>query len=131
MLGCPATLAAQAPARAPDVYSYAISYPLYGAIGTHDRTLESIGGATCAHSRIQVVVRILGVVVHRETADQFEVWRGQRLESFQSLTTTNGRPVMVSGVTDGDRFLVSPRAPGGGGGRPVTQGGSSWRADGR
>ena len=54
-----------------------------------------------------MVVRILGLVVHRETADQGEVWRGGRLMSFQSLTITNGRRLSVSGKADGARFLVT------------------------
>jgi hypothetical protein len=88
-------------------YSYTISHPLYGAIGTYSRTIDDAGGDTRAVSRLRVAVKVLGIVAHRENADQTEVWRGRRLASFSSATTVNGRLLSVSGEARGDRFMVT------------------------
>jgi hypothetical protein len=52
-------------------------------------------------------VKILGLVVHSETADQTEVWQGQRVMSLHSRTTTNGRRVDVLGEARPDGFRVT------------------------
>ncbi len=91
----------------PRTYSYTISHPLYGAIGTYSRTIDEVGGDTRAVSRLRVTVRVLGIVAHRENADQTEVWRGKRLESFSSATTVNGQLISVSGEARGDHLLVT------------------------
>lgn len=109
--GCAALLAAGVwpiPTQAAQqTYSYAITHPTYGAIGTYDRRSEEAEGATRAVAHLRIAVRILGVVVRRETADQTEIWRGKRLASFQSLTSTNGKQAEISGEARGDRFLVT------------------------
>lgn len=111
ILGCVALIGAGvSPAAAnagQQTYSYAITHPVYGAIGTYDRSSDEAEGTTRAEAHLKIVVRILGVVVRRETADQTEVWRGRRLMSFQSLTSTNGQRTTVSGEASGNRFLVT------------------------
>jgi hypothetical protein len=102
-----ATVSPAAASAAAQTYSYAITHPTYGAIGTYEHTIDETDGTVRAAARLNIVVRILGVVVRRETADQTEVWRGRRLMSFQSLTRTDGRPTTVSGEASGDRFLVT------------------------
>jgi hypothetical protein len=92
---------------APQVYHYAVTHSRYGAIGSYDRTIDQSGEVTRAQSHLKIVVRILGIVVHHETADQVEVWRGQRLVSFQCVTTVNGKPLKVSGEARDNSFLVT------------------------
>lgn len=110
-LGCLALVgAAISPANAgaaPQTYSYAITHPTYGAIGTYERSSDEVDGTIRAEARLRIAVRILGVVVRRETANQSEVWRGRRLLSFQSLNNTNGRPAIISGEASGTGFLVT------------------------
>lgn len=109
-MGCAALLAAGAsPVAAkapPQIYSYAVTHPVYGAIGTYDRSSDEAEGVTRAEAHLRIAVRVLGVVVRRETADQTEVWRAHRLISFQSLTSTNGRPSTISGTAGGNGFVV-------------------------
>ncbi|MGZ3272604.1 MAG: DUF6134 family protein [Caulobacteraceae bacterium] len=93
--------------ESPQTYSYALTHPLYGDIGSYRRASDEADGVIHARSHLEVAVRILGLVVHRETADQTEAWRGGRLLSFQSLNITNGRRLSVSGQADGARFLVT------------------------
>jgi hypothetical protein len=103
-------LSPAAASEAPQTLTYAITHPLYGAIGSFSRASDEANGVVHAQSHLSVVVRILGLVVHRETADQTEVWRGGRLLSFQGLSVTNGRRLIVSGQADGARFLVTSPA---------------------
>jgi hypothetical protein len=110
-LSCVALLAVcVSPAAAkppPQVYSYAVTHPIYGAIGTYDRSSDEAEGLTRAVAHLRIAVRVLGVVVRRETADQTEVWRAHRLISFQSLTSTNGRRSTISGAAGGAGFVVT------------------------
>jgi hypothetical protein len=111
ILGCVALLATGASPvaakAAQQTYSYAVTHPVYGAIGTYDRSSDGAEGSTRAEAHLRIVVRVLGVVVRRETADQTEVWRAHRLVSFQSLTSTNSRRSTISGEASGNRFLVT------------------------
>jgi hypothetical protein len=114
IMGCIAFVGAHVPATAanaaPRTYSYVITHPLYGTIGTYDRTVDDADGVTRAQSRLRVAVRILGFVAHREDADQTEIWRGDRLISFHTVTTTNGHRLSVSGEARDNRFLVTSPA---------------------
>ncbi len=111
ILGCAAFAAAGAsPVAAsarPQTYSYAITHPVYGAIGTYDRSSDESEGSTRADAHLRIVVKVLGLVVRRETADQTEVWRAHRLISFQSQNSTNGRRSTISGAAGSGGFLVT------------------------
>jgi hypothetical protein len=91
---------------APQIYSYVVSNRMYGVIGVYDRTVDEADGVLRADSRLRVAVKVLGVTVHRENADQTEVWRGERLMSFDSVATINGRPLNVRGHASDNRFLI-------------------------
>jgi hypothetical protein len=110
-LVCLATQAAATAAFAlPVTYQFSISHPRYGAIGTYDRTVDTIAGVTHAQSRLRVAVRIFGLVVHRETAGQDETWNGPRLVAFRSVSVTNGKRLDVGGEARGAGFAVSTPA---------------------
>jgi hypothetical protein len=99
-----------APAQAaaqPRTFRYAVTHSRYGPIGAYVHTIDEAGGVTRAQSHLDVVVKILGIVVHRESADQTEVWRGGRLASLDSTTLVNGQPQVVHGVAAQNRFLVT------------------------
>jgi len=91
----------------PQIYSYAISHPMYGSIGTYDRSSKDDEGFMRVDAHLRIVVRVLGVVVRRESADQTEVWRARQLISFQSLTSTNGRRSTISGAAAVNGFVVT------------------------
>jgi hypothetical protein len=92
---------------APQTFTYAVSHPRYGAIGIYVHTMDEGDGITRAQSRLRVAVKILGLVVYRQSADQTEIWQGPWLKSFQSTTITNGRKLEVSGMASSGRFLVT------------------------
>jgi hypothetical protein len=102
-----AGLTAASAQAAPQTYRYAVSHPVYGVIGTYERTSDNAEGATRAQAHLNIAVRLLGIVVRRETADQTEVWRGRRLVSFLSLTSTDGRRSTIAGEAIGAGFRVT------------------------
>jgi len=114
---CAAIFATAAQAT-PVTYRYVVTHPRYGAIGGYDRTSDEVGGEVRAAWRLRVTVRVLGLVVHRESGDQAEVWRDGRLVSFRSVIVTNGRPLSVSGEAEGPHFVV--RSPAGVTAAPAT-----------
>ena len=96
-----------AASAATETYSYTVTHAKYGPMGTYDRTVNSAGAVTTAQSRLRTIVKILGIVVHREDADQTEIWRGGQLVSFHSVTTVNGSPLIVHGEVHGDHFVIT------------------------
>jgi hypothetical protein len=88
-------------------YTYSVEHALYGNIGTFSDTVEQTGDTKRIDSRLRVAVRILGIVVHREEADRTEIWQGDRLVSFHSITTVNGSPIEVRGEARPDGFAIT------------------------
>jgi hypothetical protein len=88
-------------------YNYTVEHPTYGTIGTFSDTVAQDGDVKRIDSKLRIAVRILGIVVHREEADRTEVWQGDRLASFHSLTTVNGTPIEVRGEARRDEFVIS------------------------
>jgi hypothetical protein len=105
ILGCLASGTAAAAGR--ETYTYTIEHPRFGDIGTYTDTVVRNGGTWRIDTQMSAVVRILGIVVHREEANRTEFWRDNRLVSFHSVTTINGRPITVDGEARGDRFVIT------------------------
>lgn len=95
---------------ASQTYHYVVTHSKYGEIGAYDRVVDEANGVTHAVSHLRIAVKILGIVMHREDADQNETWRNGRLVSFQSVTTTNGSPLKVSGEARDNNFVVTTPA---------------------
>jgi hypothetical protein len=106
-----AVLIAGAPgAFAAQTYSYEVEHPTYGDIGTYTDTVERTGDTFRIDTRLRVAVKLLGIVVHREEADRTELWRGDRLVSFHSITVTNGKPIEVKGEARDNSFVITSPA---------------------
>src|SRR5260370_31638300 len=103
-----ALVANAAAASATQPFSYAVEHPTYGDIGTYTDTIEQNGDTLRIDTQLRVAVKILGIVVHREEADRTELWRANRLVSFHSGTTTNGKPIEVSGEARDNGFVITP-----------------------
>lgn len=102
-----AVLIAGAPeASAAQTYSYEVEHPTYGDIGTYTDTVERTGDTLRIDTKLRVAVKLLGIVVHREEADRTELWRGDRLVSFHSITVTNGKPLEVNGAARDNGFVI-------------------------
>lgn len=94
-------------AAASEVYTYKIENGRLGEIGRYTDTVTESGGDRRIVSQLRVVVRILGIVLHREVADRTEVWHAGKLVSFDSLTTTNGDRVAVRGEAHDGSFVIT------------------------
>ncbi len=92
---------------APRTYTYAIEHPPYGIIGSYTDTVDRSGEARRIDTTVRVAIRIFGIVMYRQDADRTETWRGDRLISFQSITTINGKTTEVRGEARGDSFVIT------------------------
>jgi len=92
---------------APRTYSYTIEHPSYGDIGVYSDTIDESDGMRRVTTRLRVAIKVLGIVVYREDADRTEIWQGDRLMSFNGLTTVNGVPKVVRGEARGNGFVIT------------------------
>ena len=99
-----APVAAHAASRS---FVYTVRHAKYGVIGVYSRTVEDGGGETRARSHLQIQVKMMGITMHREIADQSETWRDGRLMTIQSDTLVNGKDMKVSGQAHGDHFAIT------------------------
>jgi hypothetical protein len=92
---------------APQKFVYQIRHSTYGRIGTYTNLVEKTGDSTVVTTEGRIRVSFLGIVLYRQNFDRTERWDGERLMSFEGLTTTNGRALEVRGEADGEHFAVS------------------------
>ena len=97
-----------APPRAsPATYRYAITSPQFGAIGTYVRSNDGADGVDRAQSQLRIVVRVLGIPVFREDADETETWKDGRFVSFESRSATNTKTMIVHGDLRNGRLVIT------------------------
>jgi hypothetical protein len=94
-------------AQVSGTYTYTILHPTYGAIGTWTASVRENGSDVTIASRLAIAVTVLGITMHRETAERTELWRAGRLASFQGQSDVNGTETAVSGHATRDGFSVS------------------------
>ena len=85
---------------------YEVRHSTYGRIGTYTNFVDTAGDRTTVKTEGRIRVSLLGIVLYRQDFDRVERWTGERLMSFQGLTTTNGRAIEVKGEAEGERFAV-------------------------
>ncbi len=91
---------------APQVYEYRVEHPLYGDIGTYTNIVDQSGDSAEVETKLNIVVKLLGVVVHRQAAERREDWEHGRLTLFRGVTETNGQKMELSGEAHGDTFII-------------------------
>jgi hypothetical protein len=96
-----------ATARVSGSYSYTIMHPTYGAIGTWTALVREAGPEVTIATHLAIAVTVLGITMHRETAERMEVWKDGRLASFEGRTDVNGTETLVFGHATRDGFNVS------------------------
>jgi len=104
-----ALLVIVAPGRAqaaPQVLTYRIEHPTYGAIGTYTNTITRNGDDATVKTELRVAVKVLGITVHREEATREEEWRDRRLIAYRSTTKGGGNTVTVTGAAQGQNFVI-------------------------
>ncbi len=94
------------------VYTYTVSHPTHGDIGTYQNIILDEGSQISVRNKIRILVKVLLVVAHRESTDSHEVWRDGRLVSFSGMTEENGKKSVVTGEAEGGKFHVeTPSGP--------------------
>ncbi|MFZ0695306.1 MAG: DUF6134 family protein [Alphaproteobacteria bacterium] len=88
-------------------YSYTVEHPFYGEIGTFINTVHDADGLVQMDSQLRVEIRVLGIAVFQQDADRSEVWRGNQLISFRSVSHKNGERLEVSGEATDKGFVVT------------------------
>ena len=88
-------------------FVYQVRHSTYGSIGTYTNSVETTGDRTTVTTEGRIRVSLLGIVLYRQDFDRVERWVGERLMSFQGMTTTNGRSTEVTGKAEGDSFAVN------------------------
>jgi hypothetical protein len=86
---------------------YSVTHSKYGNIGTYTNTVAQEGGSATVKTNLNVRVKVLGISAYHQSADRIEKWNGGRLVYLHSTTNTNGKPVEVNGVAQGDHFQVT------------------------
>jgi len=99
-VGGPATASEQ-------LYTYVVTHPLYGEIGTFTDNISRFDGVTRIDTRLRIAVRLLGIVAYREDADGTEVLRGNQLISLHNLINKDGERSAVVGQVQGEKFIVN------------------------
>lgn len=94
------------PALASQLLEYTIRHPSYGDIGTYTNRIERGADGVEVRSRLDVTVKLLGLVVHRELSQRHERWQDGRLVAFAGTTEKNGQISEIRGEARGDRFVV-------------------------
>jgi hypothetical protein len=95
----------------PAVVRYQLRYDahhsVYGDIGTYTNSIEHDGAVTVVRNQAHILVKVLGIVMHREDADRTERWQDNRLVAFHGVTTVNGDAVEITGAAQGDDFVIT------------------------
>jgi hypothetical protein len=89
------------------LYTYSVTHPSYGTIGTLTQSIDRSLEVTRIDSRLCISVKQLGIVVYRQECDATKIMAGNRLVSLESVTEEDGRHLEVHGMAQGDQFVVN------------------------
>ena len=92
---------------ASQIYEYRVVHPVYGDIGTYTNIVENAGDTTDVESKLDVEVKILGVVMYSEAAKRNEHWQNGRLLAFHGVTDLNEQKIEVQGEARGNSFVIT------------------------
>jgi len=88
------------------IYTYSITHPKHGEIGTYSNRILDDGARIAVENEIRVQVKVLLVVAHDEKSKSKEIWKNGRLISFSGVTQENGKKTVVTGEAEGSKFVV-------------------------
>lgn len=104
--------AASAPAATADtpagpvLYSYDVTLPGFGRIGTYETRITPQGTRTEVETEIEVEVKVAFVTAFSLSADRREVWEDGRLVAFDGTTTKNGEVIRLEAEAGEDTLVV-------------------------
>jgi Domain of unknown function (DUF6134) len=89
---------------------YAVRHELYGEIGRHVITYSCEGDDLVVETKIDGGVTLLSIPVYTLEGGYHEVWRGDRLISFDSQVDDNGELFEVKARVEGDHMRIDRRS---------------------
>src|SRR4051812_28301012 len=102
-------LVIQAAAAHADVrkFTYQVRHSSYGNLGTYTNTVDRNGPNVTVATEGHISVGMFGLAFYRQDFSRLEHWQNGRLVAFHGTTKVNGRENEVSGMAEGDHFVVS------------------------
>lgn len=94
-------------AATPMQLTYRVTHSVFGNIGTYINTIEPGAGGTTVQTRAHFEVKLLGVNMYREDAQRTERWQGNRLISFNGVTSKGNELMIVRGEARGNNFIIN------------------------
>jgi hypothetical protein len=88
---------------------YRVDHERFGEIGRHVITFSCQGDDLVVETEISGEVTLLSLPVYKLAGSYREVWRGDRLISFDSKLDDNGETFEVSARAEGDHMLIDRR----------------------
>jgi len=86
---------------------YKVTHSTYGDIGTYSNLIQTSGDTTTVTTTVHLVVKVLGIVMHREDDQRTEQWKNNRLVAFHGVTDKNGDKIVVNGRARDDSFIIT------------------------
>jgi len=96
-----------AAATTPTQMTYRVTHSVFGNIGSYVNTVEPASGGTTVLTRAHFEVKMLGVKLYNEDAQRTEHWQGNRLISFNGVTSKGNESMVVRGEARGNSFVIS------------------------
>jgi hypothetical protein len=100
---------AHACSRTPGQDTYTVKHELFGEIGRHVITYSCAGDDLVVETEIDGEATMLSVPVYSLEGHYREVWRGDRLLSFDSRVDDTGELFEVSARAEGDHMRIDRR----------------------
>ncbi len=94
-------------AATPLQLTYRVTHSVYGNIGTYINTVQPTASGTTVLTRAHFEVKMLGLRLYNEDAERTEHWQGNRLISFQGVTSKGDTSTVVKGVARGNGFVIT------------------------
>jgi Family of unknown function (DUF6134) len=88
---------------------YKVDHETFGEIGQHVITFACQGDDLLVETKISGKVTMLSLPVYTLDGSYREVWRGDRLISFESRVNDNGEQFEVSARAEGDKMVIDRR----------------------
>jgi hypothetical protein len=104
-----ASVPGHACSRPPGQDVYRIKHEMFGEIGRHVVTYACQGDDLLVETQIDGKATMLGMPVYELTGHYREVWRGDRLISFDSKVDDNGERFEVTARAEGDHTVIDRR----------------------
>lgn len=103
-----ATSTAWAEADTAKTYTYVINHSEHGDIGTFTNKIVRDGnGGVTVDTKLRIAVKVLFIVVYRETADRREVYKNGRMMAYDGTTTISDDSIKIKGRATDAGFVIT------------------------